>query len=470
MSSSIIIECSNNNADDIVSNAEYSCTTFPMTLNNGDVLNLKACIIDTDASDSGMIQILEDTLITMSFIIYDVPLSSTGKTITATQPGGGPNPDYFNILIGSYFIACNGVGNHPVERQQKTFTIKAGSYTPDFLAEEVTRGMSSLKYGYRPTATYYPNAYPLEFTVLSNYNEFEPHFTVRPPILLMSLRTDGTIDRTNYYYYNQKTPAYLGASQTVLSYNNNNSGRFSFDYIHTPLVDDKGNTIVVKMQSVYGNPLSTTLDIYVTKKTGILFTDLQPRSFWNTIGFSDDQIDNRMKATINQTAGLDSRIIFNDLTSSTGALLTNDHVLSYVAPSTNIEGLDSSNLLTFYTGLDYPCGNQVIHESDLTTPLYAEQNYFQTSDTPVFLVEISPVFNEYQDKDNVGHNISAIVSKVYSQNNYVTSYESDSIAYQHKGESLVISNIKVRILDIFTKQPVVDLGPNNFVFVQLIKQ
>ena len=100
----------------------------------------------------------------------------------------------------------------------------------------------------------------------------------------------------------------------------------------------------------------------------------------------------------------------------------------------------------------------------------AEQFYSFKMLSPFLLIEFLTNFNgTYLTGNDKSRFINAIVSRNYTQNNYITGYDDCSVNYQHKGESFILSSIRTRILNPDTKQVENDINSNNYIILNIIK-
>jgi hypothetical protein len=106
---------------------------------------------------------------------------------------------------------------------------------------------------------------------------------------------DAGLDDKNHYV-GQHILRYIGASAFSIEYAD---GRFSFTNMHSPVFGDTaGGTytdpsiglVVLGTHTVYSKKFFPVGCI-----GGCMITDLQPRSFWNKLGFSDINIDTKLK-------------------------------------------------------------------------------------------------------------------------------------------------------------------------------
>ena len=125
-------------------------------------------------------------------------------------------------------------------------------------------------------------------------------------------------------------------------------------------------------------------------------------------------------------------------------------------------------------GLSYnlPFGdnNYQLFQSDDSFTLTGNTSYI-VNDFAYYRVEAETVFsNDYKQEGGRLGQVIACVSTVYDNNDFVTGFGSDcGVAYYHTGAAQVISAVKIRIINPKTNQPVVGLGPNSTIFLEVVK-
>ena len=121
----VILELNQNRADRVEANGDYHCTLAkPVTINEGDTVNIRMASIDSQKSDSQTIIIQEDEPIKITFSYYDVDYDKENKRVQ-DDSGDWPDPtfDYYmgyatrpTFLLDSveYFYSDHDVkqGNH----------------------------------------------------------------------------------------------------------------------------------------------------------------------------------------------------------------------------------------------------------------------------------------------------------------------------------------------------------------------
>jgi hypothetical protein len=296
---------------------------------------------------------------------------------------------------------------------------------------------------------------------------------IAPYIFYNPLKLNGD-EVAAYQYQDDFTYYVFGCSNIVVGYDTNNSNKFSFDYLHTPIYDQSGNQVVIRNEGGENATIENNYTSFYGARTGIIFTELksEPEGFFQILGFSKLQINNMIAKVETVPFGQFFCDIITNLDVVLNRGITSNYIsltdlVPYVAPSSGITGL--VNCITLATPINlFP---PVIKASDIPNGIYADNLYFTSSLTPYFIIELSCINNDFNiNQQNINHLISSVVSKFYTSENYISSYEYDSIPYIHSGDSLIISNIRCRILDANTKQVSTELGPNNTVLVQILKQ
>lgn len=108
-----------------------------------------------------------------------------------------------------------------------------------------------------------------------------------------------------------------------------------------------------------------------------------------------------------------------------------------------------------------------------TTGIIASTSVLSQSDPSLafgyFLIEIGANFqNNYITPDARMGSIMSIVSRYYNVANYTSGSSDSSIAYTHKGASLLLTSFNCRILNS-DKTPALGLGADNTIFLQIYK-
>lgn len=231
-------------------------------------------------------------------------------------------------------------------------------------------------------------------------------------------------------------PRYFGATQIALEYNVNNSGKFQWTYQHMPMYDtatkDEGVSVFAD-----GNGILRLADV----RSGIFWTDLQPRNFWEGLGFNMSSLlvvdgDNVLQTPLVRGVNITSAFSGLDI---------------FIASSRSLPVIPDGAY--FYS-------------TTQTNPIIAPNNYTGT-DGGFYIIEVLGLATDYQDDKKSYCAVMSVGSRNYDQNGFITIYGDGSIPFVNNGDPRTITTLHVRILDPITKQPTKLLGSRNSVFLNI---
>lgn len=247
--------------------------------------------------------------------------------------------------------------------------------------------------------------------------------------------------------WNFSKTVYIGTNQFALEFDTD-SGKFQFTQTHMPMYSTPKNTGDQSQPCCtvlnYTNSIGKTTYAAADVRTGVFFTDLQPASFWESLGFD-----------------LKSLLVVDD---------TKNHVLlTKLARGVNVTS-------QFY-GFDgfisncrhYPAPSLIDYEyiTDVVISIDAEEQ-LPNGDSGYYLIELKGLTTGYStDNGDQLSSVMNIASKNYNQSGFITAYSDGSIPFVNTGEPFTLSSIKVRILDPISKQVVNTLGPKNSIIIQV---
>lgn len=270
--------------------------------------------------------------------------------------------------------------------------------------------------------------------------------TVQPTVsnlVFQRVGYDPTDANTKRYIY--PNPTFYGSSENVLAYDEDRSV-FTFQYLHMPYYGSNPPTICIRQEK---NTTVTNNEAYnkyytVSQLGGVFFINLTPMSFWESLGFTSDQLIvpvqpnlmiNRADLVNRITSGYSSLASIIDISNPKQINL---NIANDIATTDTIEiygkSLDDVSTGGFYL---------------VDVNLGGGQNYL------------------FQGGNK--NNIQAIVSKYNQIRDYVTGYSDSSIGYQHVGVPYELQTISVNILDPETKLPDQNIGSKSTIFLQITK-
>ena len=201
----------------------------------------------------------------------------------------------------------------------------------------------------------------------------------------------------------------------------------------------------------------------ITDVGGCLITAMEPAAFWNKLGFTDAQIASEIvfdDAVFQALGSAEDKKAYFDahrvtgVNSSAGLRSTETPFLAF-RPSQASGEADST-----YT---YPL------QSTDTTAITAGDSYTVDSNGYYRIECVSSFQTEYQQEGaRLGSTIAA-VSTNYNSNDFITAYSESGFAYEHVGTTQMLSGMTIRLIDPSTDLPVLGMGPNSTVFLEVVK-
>ena len=367
---STVIELSRYTSTNQDSNSEWTNQiSKPLVIEEGDIIQIKQCFVDTQAIDQQSILIDQDVEWTLQFVY-----TLTGHGISQYVSSGAiPNqeitasvPDGLPYLFLTYFKGSNEWRPFPLQypalnppvplMDSVVIKIPKGIYDRSYLAEFITRQLQGIgnpenitqQNNFFTTGQLFPNyntsqgwGIPPTWDGTFDINSIPPSQNIitslaRPTLAAVDLASpipfqtyyingDGTecngrfvplcisqpYNYTNIFSkssdtkigedgdYNLYDGGFIGTTQCSFTYNDENSGKFAFQYMHSPLIDSQGNESVgtyIKSGGT-GSYINNTVS-YLNTFSNILivntFTNLSSDNtndpFFKQIGFTPSDI------------------------------------------------------------------------------------------------------------------------------------------------------------------------------------
>jgi len=404
--------------------------------------------------------------------------------------------NYYWKLVSENIVPTPAQGLYTPYIFTKTFTLPAGSYSPDNLSLYISKRMSE-------------NIIDGGSATISNdsFVKYVSQFAVGAPYPNVIggtgvIDSDGTYffsdDMTTRFRFGSAPPSqagsqnYLfGATQTALEFDID-SGLFNWAYLHSPLYDQSTGTNISCRIANTGkiepnDPDFNILNNYIktTDNGGVFFTGLSARTtngqfydFWSgVLGFNLSKIC-ASPAPPTTTIGNDEYFGLTGKFYSYNLIPTVNITSGYSGVDNSIikaGATASPNVFTIFT-IDPPSNHSnyiqnaaVFSNISTTTALVADTPYGELLNKfSHYIIDSDLHFiGNYIGLDKY-NNIQGLVSKYYQTDNYIVGNSDGSIEYTHTGFPLMLKSIKVRILrSDKTADP--NLGPDNTIIFQLIK-
>ena len=555
---STVLSLSRSEATEKKSNSEWTTRlSQAVTVNEGDYIMIKQAFIDTRLINSNSILIEKDVEWTLQFMYWVNNIGINAKYQDANGDLSDALPDGLPYMLMNY---SNDVPAESQLRPMiDDFTIKipAGIYERSFLAEYISRQLQGIQQP--PNRKFYETTFSKDTVhpIYDSSNNFTGFSTPTPPTAGITPITSfqrpvwhaeyfsGTPPPTNqdgmYYknkqnglvkcffyrmtdseYYNiwdkgytvydgtvfgtfptngaeyrYRNGNFIGATEVSFVYNEDGSGKFAFNYAHSPLINNGNESVgTVTIKKVADTNLNDCRTVYMGAYSGIMFVN----SFTN---LSDDPNNDpffeQLGMKITDFVPVDEVKKFfaydNGGTHSPTHFFNYEAFLKYTTRNKMTLGsLTTSKTVDLVSGDDsvYKLENyQPVYLSlDITTPHTGNyyKYYFETSNVtepirgsmpPIssnyngghYLVDLQcPYVNNFITQNKTFQVKSIVGNYFLSGDSFAMSMGPDSYIYQHKGEPISLQSFKVRILNPITKEPESILGENSTIYLQVTRE
>ena len=296
-----------------------------------------------------------------------------------------------------------------------------------------------------------------------------------------------------------------GASEMALEYDVDGSGRFQWSYSHTPIINAGNEVTGIFLDTADSvEPINfTTQSKFFNNFSGIVFfntfTNLSPivndvpnpynDPFFIQLGLNyDDMVlsplisnslfqinsnpSNAMPTTPipplqpTQGTGLNNAIFFAKTTRN-------------LNPISNLNNTQPAVIVDIYNyklngnGSTYAIYNAVFNTSTSTVPInFSAEPTSSINSAGHYLVELQCGYSNGEYINNSqSYEVKAIVGTYFlSSDSFCLTNGSDSYVYQHHGEPIKLSSVKVRILNPITKQLATNIGQNSTIYLMITKE
>lgn len=318
-----------------------------------------------------------------------------------------------------------------------------------------------------------------------------PEYNEKGLNLMLKIAGAGGVDTRNAYSstYNIWDGSVIGASEVSFVYNDNGgNGRFSFQYIHTPLITggtNGGNEVVgTYVKANINGELPTNQVSYLNAYSGIMFvdtfTDGDTTAFLNQLGFKKSDLipsDVAQVFSYNNNC-MDNPTNFKSFSYyNTFLKYTTRNVMTIGEVTSDLSVTVGNTQLVAYQSVycqqvEEGKSTYTFSQSQVTEELVATNPPISSNtNAGHFLIELQNVHNSSYINQDKFYNIKAIIGNYFlSGDSFTMSMGPDSYIYQHKGQPLPLSSIKVRILNPVTKEVADNIGTNSTIYLQVTKE
>ena len=476
MPSNIILECTQLDGEAGPDASWTSTFKTPIPLEEHDVVQVKTALINTQSASSSNLVFESDQQLVITVGYYDViaPVMYSA-VVTKVDPyipylGNYSNNEVPPVVFTKNNAATVGVTspvngcyllytdpyNDNLFTTDIKFTIPAGSYSPDAIATLLTEGLYSTR---STTMTGDQSSTDADkagvFIDPTYFTAVVPHARLVYPVHPSTAVGFNTDFRVNYHA-DATAHVLVGAEVVQVSFN---QGKFEFAQLHTS-PKSKSGAGTAASPATYVKPAVLSMtgtggSSSLTAISGVCFTNLQPASFWDALGFSQSMCQERLyfnEADYSALGSFPARQSYFE-SRTTGQLNVNQDVTDDTQ-ATTMRTLSDTDVIT--------------NDSSATRKLRGDEYISETNG--YYLLEMETNFQtEYYDQQKRLGSTVAVISKQYNSADYITAYGDSAVPYVHVGVPSLLSSITLKIIDPDTKVIAKGLGGRSTVFVEVIR-
>lgn len=308
-------------------------------------------------------------------------------------------------------------------------------------------------------------------------------------ILISELKKDYIIGAASYTIYDG---GYIGSTEIALVYNDESSGKYSFQYLHSPIYNSGNETTTIFTRPISGAtdpPFQSNKSIFSGAYSGIMFVDsftnLTPKDNSGNYLHDEDPFFQQLGMKYNDIVSPDAKNLFvyggaignfqtikqgailqeNFLSHTTKNFLSTGSLINQKKDTVTINNYQISTYQSIYGITSYS-----FTDSQITDEIYfSNVPVSSTTNAGHYLVDIQAYDNTYVN-DNELYSIKATVSNFYlSGDSFTSTLGPDPYIYTHQGVPISLSSIKVRILNPITKENADNVGDNSTIYLQVYK-
>ena len=382
-----------------------------------------------------------------------------------------------NITVQRETVPVPAVTNFIVPRITRLeFFIQPGRYTPAEIAAIINDNLS-LNATTAATANDYGNdKWPVDSPILTTIAQDRFELSTTPntagqffiravPIdagvgfdtvsnAVTFTGVDGVVDNAS--------DAWLGANEMSLNYDSN-LNKLNFDIMHFPwyVANPGGGSAIPGVTFVRGSPSLAY--------SGVWISALEPTEFWQKqLGF-----------TTIPTRWAQQKTSFLNNGQPTFPFNMFPLVGTNITGAFNGVDLMVDHTETFYRIPIGPSPETPSVATSLTSPIISDRQFDKSpNDEGYYLVEIGFKFpqmmiagaNGAQGAQN-NNRVQSIVGKYYTSGNFLQDTGAGSIAYEHRGESQLLTDLQISIRHPNGSIPsATEIGPDNSIFIEIVKE
>ena len=261
-------------------------------------------------------------------------------------------------------------------------------------------------------------------------------------------------------YFHNSSFMFSGTTQASMEFSTNNSNLFSFN-IHSPIYNNNQLSIWYRAYSEGYQPEPATINYgwLFTKQGGVMFSQLEPQSFWSQLGF-----DNTILATFDDPTGTYrmTNQLYNSITSDTYTTISqinaNQTYLQSQKPIYN-NPPDANDFNLYFQSSDF-------------VEIFARNGYIANlDDVGHYLLELTAYPTKFSGNSTF-QNIAMILPTYFSTPGFSTYVFCNQInsfpsSYTHFGEPFQLGYVHCRILK--PNLQIAKIGRGNYIYLEVVK-
>jgi hypothetical protein len=373
----------------------------------------------------------------------------------------------FNLKLTPTYTNLLGVDVVAPVILNRSISIKAGTYDPDFLCEAINLGMTNnteeSQFFQFTIDSPLNSTGNIQNNIYGDLNGPQKNKLYYVPIAKGDTAILEPDVSANYASPPTADDLFTGASQVELSYNQSTK-RFEWSYLHTPFYYTSQPAV-----QIFRSGLNN--DVFkIGSQSGIFIASLNalngngdPTNFWSLLGFDALQTPKLIPEIEYENINNDPKgggvILVPRVPLQVGVNITSGLI-------TSDSCVDKSNpLKPFNTN---PTNSTVnVNQTEL---IEAGISVLDNEDKfGYFIIEIGhKLKNDFYTQENNYRNFQQIVSRYFVQNSYTSGTSDGSLIYTHEGEPTLLQSFRCRILNS-DKILANNVGDDNTVHLVLVR-
>ena len=355
-----------------------------------------------------------------------------------------------------------------------TFDVQPGRYTPSEIAAIINDNLSINNTTAETANDYGNDKWPVDSPILTTIAQDRYEISTTPnaagQFFIRAIEGGGgleTIDNAVTFtgpngVIGNTSDAWLGANEMSINFDSN-LNKLNFDIMHFPwyVSNPGGGSAIPGVTFVRGSPSLAYSGVYISA--------LEPAEFWQKqLGFTTIPVRWTQQKTSFLNDG-QATFPFNML----------PEIGKNITTAFNGVDLMVTHSDSFYRIPPGPTAETPSVATSLTSPIISDRQFDKSpNDEGYYLVEIGFKFPQMMIAGANGapgaqnnNRVQSIVGKYYTSGNFLQDTGAGSIAYEHRGEAQLLTDLQISIRHPNGSIPSsTEIGPDNSIFIEIVKE